>query len=90
MRVGLVGSVVEVLRAREVGGGGAEGLEESELVEGGECGESASGGQVCALEESLGDPGGVVGGVEAGIDLEGLVGAPAGEGLDGGGRAAGG
>ena len=86
----MVGSVVEVLRAREVGGGGAEGLEESELVEGGECGESASGGRVGALEESLGDSGGVVGGVEAGIDLEGLVGAPAGEGLDGGGRAAGG
>ena len=42
------------------------------------------------MEESLGDSGGVVGGVEAGIDLEGLVGAPAGEGLDGGGRAAGG
>ena len=35
----MVGSVVEVLRAREVGGGGAEGLEESELVEKGEKGE---------------------------------------------------
>ena len=34
----MVGSVVEVLRAREVGGGGAEGLEESELVEGGSVG----------------------------------------------------
>ena len=86
----MVGSVVEVLRAREVGGGGAEGLEESELVEEGGSGESVGGGRVGALEESLGDPGGLVGGVEAGIDLEGLVGAPAGEGLDDGGRAAGG
>ena len=56
-RVGLDGSVVEVLRARGVGGGGAGGLEGSELAEEGECGESASGGRVGALEEGLGDPG---------------------------------
>ena len=62
-RVGLDGSVVEVLRARGVGGGGAGGLEGSELAEEGECGESASGGRVGALEEGLGDPGG--GGVPA-------------------------
>ena len=55
------GSVVEVLRAREVGGGGAGGLGGSEIGEEGECGESASGGRVGALEGGLGDPGGVVG-----------------------------
>ena len=62
------GSVVEVLRARGVGGGGAGGLEGSELVEEGECGESASGGRVGALEEGLGDPGG--GGVPAVVAVE--------------------
>ena len=48
------GSVVEVLRARGVGGGGAGGLEGSELAEEGECVESASVGRVGALEEGLG------------------------------------
>ena len=84
----------------------------------GECGESAGGGQVGALEGNLGGPRGAVGGAEAGADIiaestlntmqypiktprknycsaitvdpGGLVRAPAGEGLDGGGRAAGG